>query len=279
MSERPFGPHAAVLLLAALLLSAAGAAGQEPIVLGSTYELPSEILGETRRYNVFLPAGYAESGERYPVLYLLDGGVHEDFVHIAGIAALAADFRKIRPFVVVGIEGIDRYHDLLPPTRVDAEKERLPSAGGAAQFRRFLVEELKPEVADRFRVTSESVLLGESVAGHFVVETLALQPSAFGGYVAVSPSLWWNERALQRRLVQGLGTLDLRRRRLFLALADEGGEMEEAVAAIAAKLESAPPAELAWRYLPMPRESHGTILHPAALEAVRWLFATPEKEP
>ncbi|MEM1249364.1 MAG: alpha/beta hydrolase-fold protein [Acidobacteriota bacterium] len=260
--------------LVLLLLLGPSADAQEPIVVGTGYELVSKILGETRRYNVYRPPGHAESEESYPVLYLLDGGVNEDFIHVAGIASLAAEFRKIRPFLVVGIEGIDRYHDLLPPTRVDADKERLPTAGGAADFRRFLVEELQPAVRERFRVTDESVLLGESVAGHFVVETLFEQPRAFTGYAAVSPSLWWNDRSLERGLGERLGALDLAGRSFFLTLADEGGEMEEAVGGVAAALEAAALPGFVWRYEPMPEESHGTILHPAALEAVRWLFAT-----
>ena len=69
-----------------------------PIQIGTAYQLRSELLDETRRINVYLPPSYTEGDRAYPVLYLLDGGVREDFVHIAGIASLAAEFRKIREF-------------------------------------------------------------------------------------------------------------------------------------------------------------------------------------
>src|SRR5690554_6199814 len=56
-----------------------------PIVIGTSWALPSAIYGGTREINVWLPPGYDEGEARYPVLYLLDGGVvWQDFHHISG---------------------------------------------------------------------------------------------------------------------------------------------------------------------------------------------------
>ncbi len=253
----------------------------EPIVIGRSYTLQSDVLEQVRRFNVYLPPGYEESeSTSYPVLYLLDGGVAEDFVHIVGIAALAADFRRIRPFIVVGVEGIDRYHDLVHPTSVEEERERLPTAGGSEDFRQFLAKELRPAVTSRFRVSDETVLIGESAAGLFVVETLLRQPDLFGGYVAVSPMLWWDGGSLSKASAEMVGAIELRSPgRLFLTIADEGGDMREGVDRVVSALEDGAPRHLEWRFEPMEEESHGTIFHPAALAAVRWLFATAEVAP
>lgn len=270
------------VFLASLALAAAAPPrgpepASEPVVVARSYTLVSEILGEVRRINVYLPPGRAAGSSRYPVLYLLDGGVEEDFLHIAGIASLAADFRGIRAFVVVGIEGIDRYHDLTHPTGIEAERQRLPTSGGAADFRAFLGEELLPFVESQFPVTGETVLMGESIAGLFVVETLLLEPELFQGYVAVSPSLWWDGGSLAAQSTALLQTPSFPRgRRLYLSLADEGGSMQESVDALVSALRSAAPEGLEWSFEPMPGESHGTIFHPAALAAVRRLFATTE---
>jgi len=104
----------ALILLAALLGAAcqsaavanvASADGGQPIVLGRGYDIASAALGEVRHVNVYLPAGYATGETRYPVLYLIDGGVDQDFVHIAGLShstpRSAAAFREM---IVVGIE-------------------------------------------------------------------------------------------------------------------------------------------------------------------------------
>ena len=44
----------------------------EPVVIGETSTIQSEILGEERSLMVHLPDGYAASQTSYPVLYLLD---------------------------------------------------------------------------------------------------------------------------------------------------------------------------------------------------------------
>ena len=267
------------LLAGAVLLPGLAGCGRapvdqpRPVTIGASYTLPSSILGQTRRINVYFPPGYAESQARYPVLYLLDGGVQEDFVHIAGIASLAADFRGIREFILVGIEGIDRYHDLTHVTTVETDRARLPTSGGASNFRRFLATELKPFVERHFRVSGESALMGESAAGLFVVETFLREPEDFSSYVAVSPMLWWDNQSLARQADSLLRKPFPPARRLYLTIADEGGAMQEGVDQLVQALKSRAPRDLDWTFIPMAPETHGTTFHPAALNAVRRLFA------
>ena len=47
---------------------ASGAAAAQPLVIGETFTLESKVLAETRRINVYLPAGYAKSDAKMPVL-------------------------------------------------------------------------------------------------------------------------------------------------------------------------------------------------------------------
>lgn len=272
----------AIALSAVLLVAGSLSCGRprtdrpEPVRIATSYTLPSVVLGQTRRINVYFPPGYDSSTARYPVLYLLDGGVKEDFFHIAGIATLAADFRRIREFIVIGIEGIDRSHDLTHPTTVDADRQRLPTSGGSARFRSFLAGELKPFVEQRFRVTDESILMGESAAGLFVTETLLRQPELFQGYVAVSPMLWWDGQSLSRQADTLLRKPFPAGRRLYLTIADEGGPMREGVDRLVAALKANAPRDLEWSFALMEQETHGTTFHPAALNAVRKLFAMPD---
>jgi predicted alpha/beta superfamily hydrolase len=247
--------------------------GVEPVSIATSYSLRSSILGQVRRINVYLPPSYPSGNQRYPVVYLLDGGVREDFVHIAGLASLAADFRNIREFIVVGIEGIDRYHDLIYPTSIDSERTRLPTSGGSARFRAFLAGELLPYVTAHFRVTDETALMGESAAGMFVAETFLKEPGLFRDYVSVSPMLWWDNESLARAADSLLSRPFPPGRRLFLTIADEGGSMREGVDRLVAALKAYPRPDLRWTFVPMENETHGTIFHPAALMAVRELFA------
>src|SRR5690606_19133266 len=89
---------------------------QTPITIGTSYALPSAIYGGTREINVWLPPGYAEGEQTYPVLYLLDGGtVWQDFHHISGLAQLGTVNGTTRDVIVVGIASVDRRNELALP--------------------------------------------------------------------------------------------------------------------------------------------------------------------
>lgn len=244
-----------------------------PVTIGTSYTLESALLQQQRPVHVYLPPSYADGKQRYPVLYLLDGGIAQDFLHVAGVASLAADYRNIREFIVIGVETLDRYHELVHPSTVPLERERLPTAGGSQKFRQFLATELLPYVRQHFRVTDESVLMGESAAGLFVVETFLRQPDLFQGYVAISPSLWWNNQSLALTAPGFSKRFDYRNKRLYLSIADEGGTMQDGMNSLVNALKAEAPKSLQWQYRPMPQENHGTIYHPAVLDAVRSLFA------
>jgi len=266
-----------IILCSALLWTtgtwATNAPESKPVEIARSYTLESKILGQTRTLNVYLPPGYKQSKTTYPVLYLLDGGVEEDFLHIMGIASLAAEFRNIRPFILVGIEGIDRYHDLIHPTTVKKEKEQSPTSGGSSAFRSFVGKELQPFVEKHFRVSAERVIMGESAAGMFVVETLLKEPGLFNGYIAVSPMLWWDNQSLAKSAEIALANpVFPANRRLYLTIANEGDEMQGGVDLLVAACKKKGEKDLNLTYAPMHEENHGTIFHPAALKAVRLFF-------
>ena len=265
---------------------AAGGAAQaeegRPVVIARSYTLESSALKETRRINVYLPPGYADAKARLPVLYLLDGGEQEDFPHIAGLAQLGTLSQTIREMIVVGIEGTDRKRDFTSPSSVPEEQKRLPTSGGSAAFREFLARELKPWVEARYRTSGESILIGESLAGLFIVETFLHQPDLFGGYIAVSPSLWWNNQSLAKESATLLRAHPAGPRTLFLTMGNEGGEMPEmqqGLDVFVAALKAHTPEGLRWHYEPMPNEYHHTIFHPAALTALRTLLPVPPEAP
>ncbi len=62
--------------------------------------LTSGALGETRRLTIYLPPGH-DPAQRYPVVYLADGGVLPAY---AGAIEAAIVSGRIRPVIVVGLE-------------------------------------------------------------------------------------------------------------------------------------------------------------------------------
>ena len=177
--------------------AAARASRAEPLAIGQTFTIASHVLRETRRINVYLPAVYADSPNvRLPVLYMPDGGIKEDFLHVAGLVQVSAGNGTMRPFILVGIENTQRRRDLTGPTTVHDDSTIAPVVGGSAAFRRFIRSELMPVIRSRYRTTDETAIVGESLAGLFVVETFLREPDLFDTYIAFDPSLWWNGATL-----------------------------------------------------------------------------------
>lgn len=90
---------------------------QTPVVsfsknnLFETITFKSEILNENRILNIYLPNEYFnDSTQKFPVIYLLDGSLDEDFIHIAGLVQFCSFswINEIEPTIVVGIENVDR---------------------------------------------------------------------------------------------------------------------------------------------------------------------------
>jgi len=254
--------------------ASAQADGGMPIVTGQSFQIASNVLGEARKLNVWLPGTYGEGQQRYPVLYLLDGGEQEDFHHISGLANISGAYGVTREFIVVGVEsGRERRHHMTFLSTLPDDVKAIPLNGGAAEFRRYLAENVIPWVEANFRTSPERVVMGESLAGLFVVETLLRQPGLFEGYIAIDPSLWWDGGSLVRQRDLPGWTEMRPRRRVFLALSNQGPEAE--VRALADGLGGT----TALTFRPMPEETHGSIYHPAATYAVRALFAPPPPAP
>jgi predicted alpha/beta superfamily hydrolase len=275
--------------LLALLAIGAPAAGEplapalpagRPIQTAVSYELTSAILADTRQINIWVPPDYQRSQDRYPVLYLLDGALDQDFHHIAGLAQLASLSWTFGPFIVVGVQTKRRMAEMTARATDPRYLAAFPESGGAERFRRFLQEEVIPFVERRLRTGPRRALMGESLAGLFVVDTLLRQPELFHDFVAISPSVWWDDRRLVRSAAVRLDAQRLQGRRLYLAVADEGGTMQDGVDLLRAAVARQAPDALSVRYSDRSGiATHATVYHGAAEDALRWLYPAPPHNP
>ncbi|WP_375434390.1 alpha/beta hydrolase [uncultured Hymenobacter sp.] len=245
------------------------------LTIGNTFALESKVLGETRRINVYYPPAYTESSTvQLPVLYMPDGGMTEDFLHVAGLLQVLVGNGTMRPFILVGIENTERRRDLTGPTTSEKDKKIAPRVGGSAAFRRFIRQELMPQIRKRYRTTTETAIVGESLAGLFVVETLLQEPDLFDTYLTFDPSLWWNNEQLVQQASSFLRAYTGPVKTLYVATSSEP-EIADAGRRLAEILQATAKPVISWHYEPMPAETHQTIYHPAALKAFRYVFKPP----
>lgn len=234
-------------------------------------------MGDNRQINVWVPPGYDGNQDRYTVIYLLDGALDQDFHHIAGLAQLGSLSWTFGPVIVVGVQTKQRQAELTPSARDERYRSAFPQSGGAPRFRLFLEQEVIPFIENRYRAGPRRGLMGESLAGLFVVDTLLEKSSLFHDYVAISPSLWWDDRKPMRDAGRRLAKNDrVSDRRLYLAMADEGGTMQEGVDLLRQALEQQKTHAITWAYSDRSaKATHATIYHGAAEDALRWLYPMP----
>ena len=243
-----------------------------PLVIGETFTINSSVMSEIRRINVYMPPGYASSSKAsFPVLYMPDGGMAEDFLHVAGLVQVSVGNETMRPFLLVGIENTERRRDMTGPTENEEDKKIAPRVGGSATFRKFIRNELMPQIKMRYHTTDETAIVGESLAGLFVVETFLLEPDLFDIYIAFDPSLWWNNQKLINGAAARLRLRPKMEKTLYFASSGDKG-ITEITQPLADLLGKNAFAGVKWHYEKMPNEKHSTIYHPAALKAFRAVF-------
>ena len=239
----------------------------EPFVLGITDIIRSTVMNEERTLNIYLPPGYNEQDSvRYPVIYLLDGSVDEDFIHMAGLVYFLGFpwLNLCPPSIVVGIANVDRKRDFTFPTTVEKDKKDFPTTGGSAAFIRYLGEEVIPYIRSRYKTNNTSTLIGQSFGGLLATEILFTHPDWFSKYLIVSPSLWWDNQSLLNRTVTLATQPDVR-----IAVGKEGRVMERGAKALYRKLRPFYADKRRLRFHFFKKENHGSILLHAAYEGLQ----------
>ena len=258
----------AIAVLASPLGAQAPALPVDAVPAHDTFTVASLAIGESRLINVYTPPGYrAPLAKKYPVLYMPDGGLDEDFPHVVNTVDSLIALGVIRPVIVVGIPNTERRRDLTGPTRFATDSAIAKHVGGSFAFRRFIHDELFPVIRARYRTTDERAIVGESLAGLFIVETLLAEPALFSHYVALDPSLWWNGGAVVDSAETRLKAFNFAPRTLDLASSNVA-DIAAGTARFAEIIRTVSPRGLAWVYFARPDLMHGTIfraLGPAAL--------------
>lgn len=260
-----------ILLTGILFLTSCSNTSQpnDPIPEHETFIIQSKQVGEERTINIWTPEDYKSNMDSLMVLYMPDGGIKEDFPHIANTLSDLIKANKIPPIILVGIENTQRRKDLTGPTTVEKDKEIAPIVSGSAQFRAFINEELIPEINNRYRTTDKKGIIGESLAGLFVTETFLLNPEMFDFYIAFAPALWWNDQYLIKTANQHLDKFpDTKKTFWFAGSGTE--DISETVGKLSDILKTNNSEYIKWEYSDEKKEKHHTVFRATKEKAIIW---------
>ncbi len=264
------------------------------IVVGKIDSIRSEVLEETRKLWVRVPDSFdpaVPEPRKYPVLYLLDGDGH--FYSVAGMIRQLSvvNGNTVTPeMVIVGIPNTDRTRDLTP-THMDSymgDSVFTRTSGGGDRFLEFLETELLPYVEANYPVTEYRTYVGHSLGGLTTLYTLLRRPELFRNYVAIDPSLWWDDRMVLEMADSVLAEMSFSGKSLYLAVANtmqsgqDFGSIQEDNSPLSDHIRSIKQfAEAAdgnqdsgldfkWRFYP--EDTHGSVPLIATYDALRFFF-------
>ena len=255
------------------------------IVIGKTEVIHSSVLGEDRTIQVHVPQG--EPGQRYPVLYVLDG---ED--HFESAVAITEQLSGVFPqLIVVGIENTVRQRDMTPDKghvgKILSEGESARSGGGG-NFMSFFEKDLIPYVDGHYPTAPYRVITGHSLGGLAVINAFFNHTALFNAYIANDPSLWWDDQDWIKAAEKSAVTKDFSNRRLFVAIAnnipagydihsilkDKTGlaPVTQAVLPFVSFLRETKLKGLDWSSKFYENERHGTVELNGEYDALRYIF-------
>jgi predicted alpha/beta superfamily hydrolase len=246
------------------------------------YTLTSQHNEIEYEIRVWLPENYARGGKTYPLTLLLDAdyqfplGVsilehlaQRDQADESVVVAIAYSNSQQNPYWYRRNRTRDYTPTMVPTGGYGAEFQQY--SGGGKKFLRFIADELVDSLRSRYRIASSGhTYVGHSYGGLFGALIIAEQPNLFSNYLLISPSLWYDDRLMIRR-IQENADLDLvDATRIYLAVGDHENEtgrpmVDELQLYAAAIREKADPAvNVTVRVFN--DETHASI-YPAALSA------------
>ena len=262
--SRTAGLAALVALAAALLAGTDARAQAPPAAAGDAPErlvVKSQVLGEERTVLVRVPAAYARGTERFPVLYMTDGDAH--IQHTGATVGFLARNARMPEMIVVGVTNTDRTRDLTP-TRVAQlpgnPNARFPTSGGADKFLKFFETELIPLIESKYRTQPFRALAGHSLGGLFAIHAMVTKPELFNSYIAVSPSLQWDNFMMIDRAKEFFKNRAEYNRTLFASLGNEPGDIGDAYGLFREVLQKQQTRNFVWEAARYEDEDHGSVV-------------------
>lgn len=250
----------------ALLIGGITVLQAQPVSLDGTeqWTMTSEE-GREYRIMISLPEGDVPSAG-YPVIYLLDGNAYFPAFHAAKRAQA-----RLRGSILVAIgypsntplDFVRRAYDMSPPAPQD---RNTPPQGGQDLFLDFIETRLMPKVSHQFKINHDQrSLVGHSFGGMLGVYTLFTRPTLFQHVVAVSPSLWWQdkyllgpERDFTKRTLAG--QVDLTQSSLTILMGERDSvQMIQDAGALQVRLQGLSQFGLRSGFLVEPGEDHASV--------------------
>jgi predicted alpha/beta superfamily hydrolase len=159
-------------------------------IINEKFDMPQ--LGRQRRIWIYLPADYASSNKRYPVIYMHDGqNLFDEFTSGYGEWGIDEIMDKLPAAQQCIIVGIDHGGDYRI-TEYDPYDSKY-GKGRGNDYVEFLVKTLKPYIDKNYRTKKDvrhTTIAGSSMGGLISMYAVLKYPDVFGNGGIFSPAFW-----------------------------------------------------------------------------------------
>ena len=288
------------LLMALLCLSfwLKAQSNADQIKIGRVDTVYSEILKEKRPVLIYSPSYDTTyfTKPQFPVLYVLDGSGHfDELVTMIREMSVNNGNTVLPQMIIVGIANTQghRTRDLTPSnTNMD------PASGGGELFTSFIEKELIPYIDKNYATAPYRTFMGHSLGGLMVINTLLKHTALFNAYIALDPSMFYNNDELLKLADAKLGKIDLKGKTLFLGIANtmnpgmDTMQVRSDTTQITHHIRSilklrddfkkSAANNLRWNFKYYPDDDHGSMPFNAEYDGLRFVFQTnrfPRNQP
>ena len=268
-----------IFLASFILISLNVHAQKGKVVTAEIVTIHSDILNEDRKLYIYKPTeNTIYSPSTYPVIYLLDGAAHINMV--AGqIHYLSESYPVLPRMIVVGIANTNRTRDLTPTSartgydgKPDSMSVYLKWSGGGDKFMAFVESEVIPYVEENYRTAPYRIFTGHSLGGLMMFYSMLHNPDLFNAYIAISPSLWWDNQWILKQMA-AQSTKDMARDKIvFFSDGNEGSQFHKDVMSMDSIFHKKNFSRFKYEYKYYPDESHIAEPVKAFYDGIRFVY-------
>jgi len=260
------------------------------IVIGNTDSIYSKILNEERKIWVHMPDTSGNglySKKKYPVVFLLDGD--QFFYATVGTLQFLSEANRVCPeMILVGITNTDRMRDLTPwhDTTVPKDSDLVRSSGGGERFTAFLEKELIPYIEANYPTAPYRMLIGHSLGGLLVLNTLINHTEMFNSYVAIDPATYWADQALLKQAATAPRQKKMANKSLYIGLSGslptnvDSTMMDKSLSTVSERsdiefdrlVNFSSSSGLRYYHKYYDNETHNAVAFPAIYDALHFMF-------
>ncbi len=259
----------------------------DDLVIAKRIKINSTVLGEDRTIYVSTPSGYNDSKDSYQVLYVIDG-----VSDVIGLVKYLSDYGVCPQLIIVSIEEVNPARDMFPskpkysrgtqPTtawynkkednelRVNRPDEKI---GEADKYLSFIETELFPFIEKNYRTVPYRICCGHSKGGLCVTHAFLSHTNMFNAYIALSPSLYWDDGLVMKTAEEKLAGLNFKHKLFYFDIG--GNETPSTIGdafTFAQTIKTNASEDLRWKFDYLPNENHGSGTALGIINALKFIY-------